>query len=194
MVCITFYSSIHWQILFHTSIGPWQITKGGGFSKLAQRDDKTLQYCLFTALPPHDRFMVGGMFWTSFVEFGSPFYGPGKFPGGLDLVPQRDGKALFLLSFAALPPPIYTGIPVPIFIQYKTSSYGGAFCDGIKGWWGGYHVVHSLPCHSRVNIRIASLVATLVGCIFWTHSLTFFCGVRFSLLQTWEIYLVIATW
>ena len=71
---------------------------------------------------------------------------------------------------------------------------GGAFCDGIKGWQGTDHVDHLLPHHPRVNIRIASLVATLVGGIFWTHSLTFFCGVRFLLLQTWVVYLAIATW
>ena len=28
-VCITFYSSIHWQIRTYTNIGPWWITLGG---------------------------------------------------------------------------------------------------------------------------------------------------------------------
>ena len=32
------------------------------FLKLAQRDGEALQYCLFAATPPHERFMVGGMF------------------------------------------------------------------------------------------------------------------------------------
>ena len=73
-----------------------------------------------------------------------------------------------------------------------------------EGWRDGKAPLHdclSLPCHPSVKLfqvpasdrfpvglafeslsllimRIASLVAALVGDRFWTHFLTFFCGVR----------------
>ena len=85
MVCITFYSSIHWQILVPYQL--WSVAdyKRRGFLNWHRGMAKHFNIVSLLLHHPMNRFMVGGMFWTSFVEFGSPFCGPGKFPGGLDL-------------------------------------------------------------------------------------------------------------
>ena len=54
-----------------------------------------------------------------FVEFGSPFLGLETFQGAWILLHKGMVRHSSSYLSAALPPPIYTGILVPIFIQHK---------------------------------------------------------------------------
>ena len=102
MVCITFYNSIHWQI--SVPYQHWSVVdhkRRGVVLNLALRDGKALQYCLFTALPPHEKFMVGGMFWTHFCGVQFPFTGLEDFQGAWFLL--HEGMARHFSYYLLLP-------------------------------------------------------------------------------------------
>ena len=123
--------------------------------------------------------MVGGMFWTHFCGVRSSFHGPGKFTRWPGSCSTKGWWGTFSYYLPLPHHPQHTLVyQSQCLFNIKHLPLGG-FCDGIKGWQGIVNVALSLPCHLRVNIRTASLVAALVGGIFWIHSLTFFCAVRF---------------
>ena len=151
-------------------------------------------YCLFAALSPHERFMVDGIFGTSFVEFGSPVHRPGNFPGGLDLAPWGGGEALFFFSSAGLPPlimktwiwqsmylslfqPVYRELPVlvvsGVIHWYLLNPFLHPFLwsevftfTGLGGLPGKCHLIGNISLWGMCCGR----VKPLLHCSPWTHA------------------------